>query len=296
MSVDKSYAKHPSGSTPLAKLKKKSSKSVFNKGLLLGLGLSTIALISATAGAFIAVSLSTTPLRQSRLTADQEAVFSKDDAITYKNLRLPELSRPVNILVLGVKVLTSDVAETSHEELGYHALVNSFEGLADTMLLVRFDPENKRMSVLSIPRDTKTSIKDHGVRKINEANYLGGPALTAETVSDLLEGVPIDRYVRINVQGVEKLIDALGGVTVYVPKDMKYTDHSQHLYIDLKKGKQHLNGEQAVQFLRFRHDEFGDIGRVQRQQMLMRSVVEQAFKTPNVSQNSRYYVCDSISY
>ncbi|MGK7932094.1 MAG: LCP family protein [Microcystaceae cyanobacterium] len=235
-------------------------------------------MLSATAGAFIALSLSTAPLRQSSLSTTEQAVFNQDEAISYKSLRLPELSRPVNILVIGTKVLTSEVTDEPPEDLGYHALVNSFDGLADTMLLVRFEPMKNTVTVLSIPRDTKTEIPGYGVRKINDANALGGPALTAETVSNLLNDVSIDRYVRINVQGVEKLIDALGGVTVYVPKDMKYTDHSQHLYIDLKKGKQRLSGEQAVQFLRFRQDEFGDIGRVQRQQMLMRALVEQALK------------------
>ncbi len=67
-------------------------------------------------------------------------------------------------------------------------------------------------------------------------------------------------------------------VTVYVPKDMKYQDFSQHLYIDLKKGEQHLNGEKFLQFARFRYDANGDIGRIQRQQQLMRSLVEQTLK------------------
>jgi hypothetical protein len=80
----------------------------------------------------------------------------------------------------------------------------------------------------------------------------------------------------VNVQGVQSLVDALGGVTVYVPQDMKYQDDSQHLYINLKKGKQHLDGDKALQFLRFRYDKFGDIGRVQRQQILMRALMEQA--------------------
>jgi hypothetical protein len=100
--------------------------------------------------------------------------------------------------------------------------------------------------------------------------------LTAKAVSELLEGVGIDRYIRVNVQGVQSLVDALGGVTVYVPEDMKYQDDSQHLYINLKAGKQHLNGDKALQFLRFRYDKFGDIGRVQRQQLLMRALMEQA--------------------
>ncbi len=115
-------------------------------------------------------------------------------------------------------MLTSDVKEAQTPDLGYHAPVNSLEGLTDTMLLLRFDPQRQKLTMLSIPRDTRTDIEGYGEKKINEANALGGPALTAETVSHLLDGVAIDRYIRINVQGVEKLIDALGGVTVYVPK------------------------------------------------------------------------------
>ena len=248
------------------------------KWWLIGLGLTGVAMLSATAGAILAVSLSATPLRQSQLTPEEESVFSQEEAISYKRLRLPELSRPVNILLLGTKVLTSEIDDPPETDLGYHALVNSFDGLADSMLLLRFDPNGGKFTVLSIPRDTQTYIEGHGLKKINEANYYGGPALTAETVSNLLNEVPIDRYVRVNIQGIEKLIDALGGVTVYVPQDMKYTDHSQHLYIDLKQGQQHLNGAEAVQFLRFRYDKYGDIGRVQRQQMFMRALVEQSLK------------------
>ena len=262
------------------RLRRKSKKPT--NWLLMGVGLSAVAVFSATVGALLALSLSQTPLRQATLTPEEEAVFSQEETISYSSLQIPELSRPVNILILGTKVLTSDVDEKPEQDLGYHALVNSFHGLADTMLLFRFDPLEGKFTLLSIPRDTKTYIKGHGVRKINEANYHGGPALAAETVSNLLEGVSVDRYVRVNVQGIEKLIDTIGGIDVYVPKDMKYTDHSQHLYINLKQGEQHLNGERAIQFLRFRHDAYGDIGRVQRQQMLMRAVVEQAINPQTI--------------
>ncbi|GFE71003.1 LCP family protein [Chroococcus sp. FPU101] len=262
-----------------SKTSKSTPKSSF-RWLFLGLGLTSLAILSATAGAILAVSLSSTPLRQAKLSPEQEAVFGQKETISYSNLQIPQLSRSVNILVLGTKVLTSDVtnAPEKEQDLGYHALVNSFEGLTDTMLLLRFDPQEGKLNVLSLPRDTQAYIEGHGLRKINEANSYGGPALAAETVSNLLDGVAIDRYVRINVQGIEKLVDALGGVTVYVPRDMKYNDFSQHLYINLKAGKQRLNGEKAIQFLRFRYDEYGDIGRVQRQQTLMRAIIEQALK------------------
>lgn len=249
------------------------------------LGLFGVATTSAVAGALVAVSLTTTPLLQADLSPEEAQVFGQGDISNRVNFRLPELTRPVNILVMGIKVLTSDVASPPVESrnLSYHALVNSFDGLADTMLLVRFNPANRQLVVLSIPRDTRTSVDGAGATKINEANVYGGPALAATTVSDLLGGVQIDRYVRINVQGVEKLVNALGGVRVYVPKDMKYTDESQHLYINLKQGEQHLNGNQALQFLRFRYDAAGDIGRVQRQQILMRALMEQTLNPTTVT-------------
>jgi LCP family protein required for cell wall assembly len=284
MSTDKIYeqtkVKVKPKSNKTVKLRRKPRKST--NWLLIGFGLSAVAVFSATAGALLALSLSQTLLRQAALTPEEEAVFNQEETISYSSLNIPELSRPVNILVLGTKVLTSDVDEKPEQDLGYHALVNSVHGLADTMLLLRFDPLEDKFTVLSIPRDTKTYIEGHGIRKINEANYHGGPALAAETVSNLLEGVSVDRYVRINVQGIEKLIDALGGVNVYIPKDMKYTDHSQHLYINLKQGQQHLNGEQVIAFLRFRYDAYGDIGRVQRQQILMRALVEQALSPKTI--------------
>ncbi|MDB9495723.1 LCP family protein [Spirulina major CS-329] len=246
--------------------------------LWIWLGLTGIGMVSAIAGALLAISLSATPLRRVLLSSDDASIFSDDQAITYDSLSFPKLTRPVNLLILGTKVLTSDLEGSPRNDLGYHALVDSFDGLADTMLLIRFDPERFRLAALSIPRDTQVYIEGYGEMKINAANHYGGAPLTARTVSRTLDGVPIDRYLRINVQGVEKLIDALGGVTVYVPKDMKYTDHSQHLYIDLKEGEQHLDGEKAMQFLRFRYDKYGDIGRVQRQQVLIRAVIEQALR------------------
>ncbi|MEL6493268.1 MAG: LCP family protein [Cyanobacteria bacterium J06634_6] len=268
----------PRGPQP-AKKKKRLPRWVGVSVLLGG-----ITSISMAAGALLAVSLGTTPLLQSTLTAEEAAVFSSDEPIaTANSLQLPSLTRPVNILLLGVKVTSSDVHDyDAIYEDGYDALVNSFEGLSDTMLLLRFDPRDQQVTVVSVPRDTRTNV-DGLVTKINEANREGGPALSAQAVSELMGGVPIDRYMRINVQGVEKLIDALGGVKVNVPKDMKYQDDSQHLYINLKAGEQRLDGDKALQFLRFRYDDNGDIGRVQRQQQFMRALTEQALNPTTIS-------------
>ncbi|OCR00774.1 LytR family transcriptional regulator [Oscillatoriales cyanobacterium USR001] len=253
---------------------KKSPRSNRGRWLGFGFGLAGVAMLSATAGALLAVSLSTTPLQQQQLSPEEAAVFSQGD-LAKMNMRMPELTRPVNILVLGLKVLSSDLDEKPKDDPGYFTWVNSFKGLTDTMLLVRFDPQNKKLTVLSIPRDTRTNVEGKGLTKINEANYYGGPAGAAKSVSSLLGGVGIDRYVIVNIQGIKSLVDALGGLTIYVPKDMNYIDESQHLYINLKAGKQRLNGEQIVQYLLYRHDDLGDIGRVQRQQLLMRAFMEQ---------------------
>ncbi|MGL5033319.1 MAG: LCP family protein, partial [Microcystaceae cyanobacterium] len=207
---------------------KKASQKQRGNWLVATLGLTTVALLSAIAGAFLAISMASAPLGQSKLTPKQAAVFSQEKTISYKNLNLPQLSRPVNILVLGTKVLSSDVGQGNNGK-GYLPLVNSLEGLTDTLMLIRIDPENQKLTLLSIPRDTQVEIPGHGLRKINEANADGGPALAAQTVKNLLGDIPIDRYVRVNVQAVEKLVDALGGVTVHVPKRMKYQDDSQHL-------------------------------------------------------------------
>jgi LCP family protein required for cell wall assembly len=275
----------PPASWSRAGAKRKPSRWRLPRVIGISVALAGVASVSAMAGALLAVSLSATPLQHQQLTADDANVFNQGDPISSGgNLRLPRLTRPVNILVLGVKVLTTDVDEVPPElqNVGYHALVNSFEGLSDSMLLIRFNPQTGQLVVLSLPRDTRTYVRG-SLTKLNEANAHGGPALAAESVSDLLGGVAVDRYVRINVQGVEKLIDALGGVTVTVPQDMKYQDDSQHLYINLKAGEQKLNGNQSLQFLRFRYDANGDIGRIQRQQTFMRALAEQTINPATIA-------------
>jgi polyisoprenyl-teichoic acid--peptidoglycan teichoic acid transferase len=175
-----------------------------------------------------------------------------------------EVTRPVNVLVMGVdRVL--DAPPNSPEVLS---------GRSDTMLLVRIDPENNAVNVLSIPRDTQVEIPGEGLAKINYANEVGGPGLAARVVSHSLNDVPIDRYVRVSTDAFRELVDLLGGVEVYVPQEMKYTDNTQDLHIDLEQGWQTLNGEQAEGFARFRADGNGDIGRVQRQQVLIHALRE----------------------
>lgn len=173
-----------------------------------------------------------------------------------------QVSRPVNILFMGIDLIPdAQKQETS-----------VFDGRSDTMLLLRVDPTQDSVSVLSIPRDTQVHIPDVGVTKINDANVRGGAILAAETVSRTLNGVPIDRYVRVSTEAFRELVDLLGGIEVNVPMKMSYVDQTQKLNIQLEPGLQTLNGNQAEQFARFRADGNGDIGRVQRQQSLLRAL------------------------
>jgi polyisoprenyl-teichoic acid--peptidoglycan teichoic acid transferase len=172
------------------------------------------------------------------------------------------VARPVNILVMGVDRVPNTAPGSTA----------SFDGRSDTLLLVRVDPSDRTVSLLSIPRDTQVEIPTIGTTKVNHANAIGGPALVRTALSDTLNGIKIDRYVRMSTEAFRELVDQLGGVEVDVPEAMEYTDKTQNLKIDLKPGLQTLNGDQAEQFARFRQDGFGDIGRVQRQQALLKAL------------------------
>jgi LCP family protein required for cell wall assembly len=155
-------------------------------------------------------------------------------------------------------------------------------GRSDLMMLARWDFDYRTLSVVSIPRDTRVRIPGRGYHKINAAHSMGGPALAARTVEAFV-GVRPDRTLVLDFDGFEQVIDAIGGVTLTVDHDMDYDDNWGDLHIHLKKGRQHLNGKQAMGFVRFRKSKKGagesDLKRVQRQQVLL-DAVKQRMKNP----------------
>lgn len=173
------------------------------------------------------------------------------------------ISSPTNVLVMGIDQVP-EAKEDSQEV---------FAGRSDTMLLVRLDPDQQDIHVLSIPRDTQVEIPGLGVTKINHANWKGGPDLASQVVSQTLD-VPIDRHVRISTDAFRELVDLVGGVRVFVPQRMSYEDQTQKLKIDLEPGWQTLNGDETEQFARFRSDQYGDVGRTQRQQVLLKALLK----------------------
>lgn len=209
-----------------------------------------------------------------------ESLFGKDtfisekliDFMHTKNMKrkatfsLPFLPRRQNILLLGVD---SNGSKTD-PWLGTRS---------DTIVLLNIDPKTRSVNAVSIPRDSKVYLADgYGVQKINAAHALGGVRLTKQTVEETL-GVRVDRYIVVSDEAVRKLVDALGGVPIYVEKRMNYDDYSGQLHVHLSKGLNVLDGRQAVGYLRFRHDGLGDIGRTQRQQWFLRGLLEK-IQTP----------------
>lgn len=150
----------------------------------------------------------------------------------------------------------------------------------DTIMVAHLDRNNKRVGILSIPRDTRIYIPDHGYTKINHAYAYGGVELVKSVVSEFLQ-IPIDSHIAINVGGVANIIDELGGINIDVDKRMYYIDKAGDLYIDLKPGNQVLSGEQAIGYVRFRKDPQGDIGRIRRQQNFMQAVAKKVIDSGN---------------
>jgi LCP family protein required for cell wall assembly len=151
---------------------------------------------------------------------------------------------------------------------------NSFERTrTDTMMLVRIYAKAKRMSVVSIPRDSKIYLSNNQVDKINAAHVVGGPEKSVQAVQDAF-GIPIDNFIVINFSALRNLVDAVGGIDITIDKPMHYKDNTAKLYIDFKPGQYHLDGKDAERYLRFRHDQHGDIGRISRQQVFFAALAK----------------------
>jgi len=153
---------------------------------------------------------------------------------------------------------------------------------SDTMIVASINIEESKIHLLSIPRDTKVAIPGHkGSEKITHAFFYGGTQLAIRTVEDLL-ALHIEHCIVIDWQAFIKTIDLLGGIDLYVENNMHYEDPYAGLVINLTQGYQHLNGSQAGQYVRFRSDELGDIGRVQRQQRFLKALTEQTLQVSNL--------------
>lgn len=154
----------------------------------------------------------------------------------------------------------------------------------DSLLVASINMDDGKIALLSIPRDTQVIVPGHGKNKINAAARVGkGLKTTTALIEDLI-GQPIDGYVLTNFAGFKSIIDTLGGITVTVEKDMHYvTGDTADGEINLSKGKQHLNGTQALQYARFRQDALADISRTVRQQTVLKAMGKEFMKAKTIT-------------
>lgn len=182
---------------------------------------------------------------------------------------LPDsFSNRINILLLGL----DDGDKT----------VPGSPQLSDTIMVASINSEDSSISLLSIPRETKVTIPGYkNSEQIMYAYYYGGPDLAVRTAADFLH-IPIQHYIAVNSSAFVNVVNAFEGVNLYVENDMDYEDPYAGLSIHLKKGYQHLSGEQANHYVRFRQDELGDIGRMQRQQRFLKVLSGELFQVNTI--------------
>lgn len=197
--------------------------------------------------------------------------YNKNDVLKLEKQKFGDsiiFNKRQNILVLGVDSngMDSDPFENTR---------------SDTIVVLSINPKSQSVNILSIPRDSKVYLAHgKGIDKINAAHALGGIELVKDTIESTF-GFKIHNYIVFNTEGVVKFVDAIGGIPVYVEKDMRYHDYSGRLNVNLTKGEHILNGKEAEGFLRFRKDALGDIGRTSRQQWFLRALA-QRLKDPDV--------------
>jgi len=156
-------------------------------------------------------------------------------------------------------------------------------GRSDTILLAFVDLNAGQVKLMSVPRDTYVRVPGHGGDRINAAYAYGQEDLVKRTLSPLLP-VPIDYTFVVNMQGFQKVVDAVGGVEINIDENMDYDDpyDTPPLHIHLTKGLKTLDGLHALEYVRFRHDAQNDWGRMQRQQTFLKALLKAAEKPGNL--------------
>ena len=172
--------------------------------------------------------------------------------------------KQVNILFMGVDARSAETNSRS-----------------DTMILACIDKQASKVVLIWIPRDTRIEVSKGRYDKINSVNAVKGPEAACKAVSDLLN-TRVDYYVVTNFQGFVKIIDTLGGVHIDVETDMRHYDPDPNLRINLAKGPQVLNGQDALRYVRYRGGPTADIGRTARQQKFIKAVIAEMFTTKNI--------------
>ena len=181
------------------------------------------------------------------------------------------------------EVPTPSIDEQPIAKGAYNLLLIGTDGsdtLTDTIMLVRMDLDNSKIALLSLMRDTCVRL-GKGFGKLNAVYGRDGIDGLISCVKELT-GAPVHYYAMVDLTAFKTVVDRLGGVEFDVPRDMHYHDDVQDLYIDLKAGQQHLDGEHAMQLVRFRRYAEGDVQRTRVQQQFVKALIEQKLKPENL--------------
>ncbi|MTW85270.1 transcriptional regulator LytR [Virgibacillus dakarensis] len=185
-----------------------------------------------------------------------EPVDAIDPDITKKKVKATE---PLNILLLGVDQRAND------------------KGRSDALIVLSLDPVNNKMQLISIPRDTRTTIIGKGFAdKINHAYAYGGSDMSVATVENFLD-IDLDYYVRMNMEGLQELVDQLG--TISVNNEIAWNDGKY----DFTTGPVEMDGDKTMHFVRMRkQDPNGDFGRTKRQRQVIEGIVNKGASVGSV--------------
>ncbi len=188
-----------------------------------------------------------------RIDADTRAALTPNDG--------PLLWNATTVLVLGTDSKAGEPARS------------------DTIMLLRFDPRAHTVNQLSIPRDTKVEVPGRGAMKINEAMFWGGSALAVQTVGDYV-GIPINHVMVVNFKGFPRIVNAVGGIDLYVPETVSTVAGANRREVTFKKGWHHFDGKYAMLYVRIRHAD-NDFKRAQRQQRFLRALQKKIAQPSN---------------
>ncbi|WP_281658720.1 LCP family protein [Halobacillus sp. Cin3] len=195
-----------------------------------------------------------------------EEVTSIDHEITKKKIQAKE---PLNVLLLGVDERNGD------------------RGRSDALMVLSVDPNNDRSQLISIPRDTRTEMVGDSSQagkldKINHAYAFGGTEMSIQTVENLLD-IELDYYVKMNMEGLSDMVDAVGGITVN--NELQWTDTGYYKKgYEYNKGDITMNGPETMGFVRMRYqDPNGDFGRNERQRKVIEALIDKGASVGSVN-------------
>lgn len=220
----------------------------------------TLVLVLVGGGAALAMTLAKSAINDS-LNGKDGYLSNLANVLTDANVS----KDPFNVLLLGTDGRPGDTAYRS-----------------DSIILAHIDPKKKTAALISIPRDTKVEYKGT-IMKVNETHAYGGPEAVVESVKNLC-GVDINYYAEVSFDGMKALVDAVGGIDLYIPEGDAVDDPDAGP-VKVESGQQHLNGEAALTFCRARHQfADGDYTRMRHQRMVLGALAHKVLNSMDVTQ------------